>query len=272
MRQSVEVHTPDGVELHMPLAGVGSRIMAGLIDVLLLGLVWLAIGIVMFGTLSSWDVASAFGMALFVLFIFLSFWGYGIVCELLMEGRTPGKRAIGLRVIREDGLPVGLREIWLRNLLRMADLQPGLSYGVGICWMIFDQKDRRLGDLVAGTIVIRESLVTAKTTRAGAAWAARAEQGRAHEGVKLPGGMISARQLDLIEQFLQRLPDLPEERRADLADRVIQPVFGLLGEERKRRAKSDPIAVLREIQSLSQEKTETPIAGAMTRAKSRSLF
>ena len=149
MKDSVEVHTPDGVELHMPLAGVGSRVMAGLVDVLLLGLLWGVVAIVMFGTLSSWDVASAFGMALFVLFIFASFWGYGIVCELLMEGRTPGKKAMGLRVIREDGLPVGMREIWLRNLLRMADLQPGLSYGVGICWMIFDKKDRRLGRIVS---------------------------------------------------------------------------------------------------------------------------
>ena len=270
MKDSVEVHTPDGVELHMPLAGVGSRVMAGLVDVLLLGLLWGVIAIVMFGTLASWDVASAFGMALFVLFIFASFWGYGIVCELLMEGRTPGKKAMGLRVIREDGLPVGMREIWLRNLLRMADLQPGLSYGVGICWMIFDKKDRRLGDLVAGTIVVRESLVTSRTTRAGAAWAARAEQGRAHQGVKLPGGMMQAKQLDLIEQFLTRLPDLPEERRSELASRVLHPVLDILGEERKRRADSDPIAVLRELQSLSRAQEEAPVV--TVRPKSRSLF
>ena len=72
MKESVEVHTPDGVELHMPLAGVGSRIMAGLVDVFLLGLLWGLVAIVMFASMSSWDVAGAFGMALFVLFIFAS--------------------------------------------------------------------------------------------------------------------------------------------------------------------------------------------------------
>ena len=270
MKEIVEVHTPDGVELHMPLAGVGSRIMAGLVDVLLLGLLWGVVGLVMFASMSSWDAAGAFGMAIFVLFIFASFWGYGIVCELLMEGRTPGKRAMGLRVLREDGLPVGMREIWLRNLLRMADLQPGLSYGVGICWMMFDKKDRRLGDLVAGTIVVRESLVTASTTRAGAAWAARAEQGRAHQGVKLPGGMMQAKQLDLIEQFLTRLPELPEERRAELASRVVHPVLELLGEERRRQAESDPISVLRELQNLSRTQDESPVV--VVKPRSRSLF
>jgi hypothetical protein len=136
--------------------------------------------------------------------------------------------------------------------------------------MIFDKKDRRLGDLVAGTLVVRESLVTAKTTRAGAAWAARAEQGRAHQGVKLPGGVLQAKQLDLIEQFLTRLPDLPEERRTELASRVLHPVVEILGEERRRRAESDPISVLRELQTLSRSQDEAPAAAAQPR--SRSLF
>ncbi len=89
-----------------------------------------------------------------------------------MRGQTPGKRLLGLRVIREDGLPVGLKESLLRNLLRVADLQPGMTYVLGMVCLVRDSKGRRLGDIVAGTIVVRDGLKDVSFTKAGAVWAA----------------------------------------------------------------------------------------------------
>ena len=265
-----EVHTPEGLELRMPLAGVGSRMMAGMVDVLLLSLVWIGFALAGVAGVGSFDALSSVGLALLVLCIFLSFWGYGIFWEILMQGRTPGKRAMGLRVLKENGLPLGLREIVLRNLLRMADLQPGLSYGVGVVWMFFDKKGRRLGDLVAGTVVVRDALVTSKNTRVGAAWAARAEEGHAQRGVKLAGGTVKARQLDLIEQYLLRLPSLPPEKGYELAERLLGPLLPLLDESMVRQAETQPIKVLRQIQELGQEAYEKP--AAKSQVARRSLF
>jgi uncharacterized RDD family membrane protein YckC len=96
---------------------------------------------------------SKLGQGVFGVVLFVSYWGYPIICEVYFGGRTLGKRAMGLEVLRVDGLPVGWRESMLRNLMLVADFLPAL-YVAGLLSMLYDSQFRRLGDIIAGTQVV----------------------------------------------------------------------------------------------------------------------
>ena len=83
------------------------------------------------------------------------YWGYYVFFEMLWNGQSPGKRWVGLRVIRTDGTPITLSEALIRNLVRIVDFLPA-TYGVGIITMFIDKQSRRLGDLAAGTLVVQD--------------------------------------------------------------------------------------------------------------------
>jgi len=148
----VALETPEHVALSVSLAGVGARGAAWLVDTLVrvfvgffLGLLFLTIG-ADFGGL---------GLGGFYLLIFVLDWVWFAGWETFDSGRSLGKRVFGLRVLRADGTPIGGREAMLRNLVRVADVFPGF-YLVGVLSVVFDGRFRRLGDLVAGTVVVRE--------------------------------------------------------------------------------------------------------------------
>lgn len=255
MSDRLLISSPEGVDLEFHLAGLFSRFMALVVDFLLMGCLWLTLALLLF---SGWsEDEDTVRSALLLLVMFLTYWGYAVAFELGMRGQTPGKRLMGLRVLREDGLPVGLRESALRNLLRAIDMQPGFLYVVGAVALMVDPRGRRLGDLVAGTLVVRESLSDARGTRAGAAWAARAERGQAHQAVRLAGGTLSARQIALIEQFLERSPQLDPARRRILAEGLARPLEGLLDDEMVRLMRSDPQQLLERIRTLARTQEET---------------
>ena len=146
----MSIPTPEGVELELVLAGVGSRLVATLADLVLKGIILLAL----------WIVGDALGgegfvVALLVVASFLVWFGYDVAFETLASGRTPGKRAAGLRVVRLGGGPVGFLGSAVRNLLRLVDSLPGI-YAVGAVCVLFSRRNQRLGDLAAGTLVVRE--------------------------------------------------------------------------------------------------------------------
>ena len=151
----ISVATPEGVTLEVTLAGVGSRFAAGLIDQLLRSAALLAILILLSLVGASGDTASGLLAALFLVAIFLTQFGYDVLFETLSAGRTPGKRWTGLRVVKVGGGPVGFLASALRNILRIVDGLPGF-YLVGIMAVLFTRNNQRLGDLAAGTIVVRE--------------------------------------------------------------------------------------------------------------------
>lgn len=143
--------TPEGVDLDFALAGLGSRGIALMFDWLLKGVAIAALAVVLLGIAPG----GSLGMALFLVLAFITMFAYDVAFEVLSSGRTPGKRWTGLRVIEADGGRVGLRASTVRNVLRLLD-GPLTSYLLGSLMILFTQRNQRLGDLAAGTLVIRE--------------------------------------------------------------------------------------------------------------------
>lgn len=156
------VSTPENVDLRFELAGLGNRVLAAFLDTLfsyiLVGLLWGLSAAVLY-VLDHYlkiDLPDFIMFVLAALGIFASFlilFGYFIFFEGLWQGQTPGKKIAGIRVVRENGEPVSWMPVFLRNLLRMVD--EGI-FLIGLIFIVVEKSERRLGDLAAGTIVIRE--------------------------------------------------------------------------------------------------------------------
>ena len=155
----LSIETPEQVALEFPLAGVGSRFLALAIDMLLQGAI---IAIVILAVTGTWSVIRPTGggfwfAAVGLLAVFSIFYGYFAGFEAFWHGQTPGKRLVGLRVLRVTGRPIRLDEALIRNVLRVVDQLPGV-YAVGIVTMLISSRSQRLGDLAAGTVVVHEKL------------------------------------------------------------------------------------------------------------------
>ncbi|MDX6561570.1 MAG: hypothetical protein QOD65_1384, partial [Gaiellales bacterium] len=151
VQETLRIATPEGVSLELPLAGVGSRFVALLVDTLLQSLAFVAVIVALI-------VAGAGGFAEFAVTAVTAFallFLYPVAFELAAGGRTPGKRWSSLRVVCDDGSPVTFRASALRNLVRLVDALPAL-YLVGAVAIFATRSNQRLGDLAAGTIVVRE--------------------------------------------------------------------------------------------------------------------
>jgi uncharacterized RDD family membrane protein YckC len=145
----VDISTPEGVDLEVELGGLGSRFIAELLDTGLKGIAIAAVALL----LSAFD--SGVATAIFLVVTFAIWFGYDVLFEVLAAGRTPGKRACGLRVVRTGGQPVGFLTSSVRNLVRLVD-GPGTGYIAGIVAILVSKRNQRLGDMAAGTLVVRE--------------------------------------------------------------------------------------------------------------------
>jgi uncharacterized RDD family membrane protein YckC len=216
-RTSIE--TPEHVVLSYHLAGPIRRGLAWGLDTLVRGLFLTVVGMVL--GLSSAVAGEHFEgikSGIVLVMVFLLEWAYFVACDMLMSGRSPGKKVLGLRVVSAQGLPVGLGDSLLRNLLRGADFLP-LGYVLGVLCMLFDARFRRLGDLVAGTLVIYEPRVawrapprlTPAPSQAELAWLpARVE--------------LTASEREAIELFMLRTGELPQARADELGDILALPL------------------------------------------------
>ncbi len=153
----LNIDTPENVAFGYEVVGIGSRFIAGIVDSAIIGAILTAVALIIVLTASPFDgdngtLISAIGLFLF----FVILWGYYIFFEMSWNGRSPGKRMAGLRVIKRDGTPITLSESIIRNLLRTIDSLPAF-YGVGIVSMFIDGQSRRLGDIMAGTLVVRDN-------------------------------------------------------------------------------------------------------------------
>ena len=152
--ESLVVATPERVAFRLETAGLGSRFVAQLIDLLLLGALLLAMTAVCIG-LAALTGAFAVVYLAFLLIAFAIVLGYFIVCESVWSGRTPGKMALRLRVVDVRGGPLGVGQAIVRNLVRIVDFLPSY-YAVGVIAIFATARNQRLGDLAAGTVVVRE--------------------------------------------------------------------------------------------------------------------
>lgn len=146
----VTIATPEGVSLELVLAGVGSRFIARLLDTLIQVAIIFALALGAYATSASGVVR-----ALIRVLLFLVLFGYDIPFEVLNRGRTIGKVAAGIRVVGGSGEPIGFLASAIRTILRIVDFLP-ILYVVGVICMVTTKRDQRLGDLAAGTIVVRE--------------------------------------------------------------------------------------------------------------------
>jgi uncharacterized RDD family membrane protein YckC len=143
------IATPEGVQLALPLAGLGTRFMSTFID-LLLGFAVASIATLFAGVVGGGVAASIVGAASLLAVVVV----YNVVFEVAGGGRTLGHRAAGLRVVTDDGAPVGLRASLIRNIIRIVELS--LAYLPALISILVSRNNQRLGDLAAGTLVIRE--------------------------------------------------------------------------------------------------------------------
>ena len=218
--EQLKIDTPEQIALELPLAGIGSRFLAMAIDTLIQFGLYLVAGIVFFlilglGASVLWYVPSTIGPALGIFVLFGIYWGYFAIFEIVWKGQTPGKRFAGIRVIKDSGRPINGFEAIGRNLMRAVDGLPGI-YGVGIVCMMLNKQSRRLGDFVAGTVVVHEK----PTEEVRPTWNTATEDGTASGGI----GQVTAEELVLVETYLSRRfeldPDVRLRTAIQIADRI----------------------------------------------------
>src|SRR5882724_10560234 len=160
--ETLIIETPERVPLHFALASIGNRFIACALDhtiqVVVLASLVIAYAVISDGLSFAKSIESLpkWVVAIMIVIVFVVIDGYFAFFEWLWSGQTPGKRWLKLRVIREDGRPITFFEAMVRNLLRDFDIMPIPFYSVGLVSIFASAKDQRVGDLVAGTVVVRE--------------------------------------------------------------------------------------------------------------------
>ncbi|MEO6588461.1 MAG: RDD family protein [Pyrinomonadaceae bacterium] len=241
--ETLIIETPERVPLAFALASIGNRFIAVAIDhfiqyftIFLVAWAFLtASGIggnsneglfnQMAAEMPKWTIA------ILIIIVFLLFSGYFIFFEWLMNGQTPGKRLMKLRVIREDGRPITLWEVIARNLLRIFDAVPGFVipiYSVGLISIFMNTRDQRIGDLFAGTVVIRERTDEAPTfAETFSQRISDAALRRVQKKTEFQANvrLLDENEIEVVESFLRRRWDLTDRQRLWMAWRVALPIM-----------------------------------------------
>lgn len=229
--ETLDIQTPENVAFGYQIAGIGSRFLASLLDTILIVLLQVVILIVVTLIIRAVDQTvfseqiSGWVYAVFGIVAAIFYWGYYIFFEMLWNGQSPGKRWVGLRVIRPDGTPITLSESLIRNLARLVDFLPA-AYGVGVVTMFIDKQSRRLGDLAAGTLVVQDQTpitmqdLAVKRTVHLRPWANISLDG-------FPIERLTNNDLNLIENFLLRRDQLTH--RESLAIHILNTLHQRLG-------------------------------------------
>ena len=232
------IETPERVELHYVLANVGNRFLAAAIDhliqaVLLMGVFLALTAVDGFAEVGEMVAAGSWALGLGVFAVFAIYWGYFVLFETLWNGQTPGKRLMRLRVVREDGRPVRFFEVFVRNLIRLLiDMQPALSYAIGVVSIIFSARSKRVGDFVAGTVVVKERATEAPSLNE-IMNISEIEQRRLERATAAPfhadTRLLNEQDLRAVETFLKRRYELRDPNRQMLAMRIAQSIATKLG-------------------------------------------
>lgn len=199
----ISIATPEGVSLELSLAGLGSRFIASFLDVLVkaLAIGLLALAIYLLGA------GNSLGAAALSVLGFAIYFGYDVAFEVLGGGRTPGKRANGLRVMADDGTPEGLRQSMIRNVVRVLE-GPATLYMPAVISILASARNQRLGDHAASTLVVRERHVLDRAPAGGGP-------------VTIPdhfdASAVTRDEVATVRRFLERRHALEHGARAGLA-------------------------------------------------------
>ena len=241
--ETLIIETPERVTLAFALASIGNRFLAVAIDhfiqyLSIFTVAWAFVNFSGVGGLGMSDSPSQFfdempkwTMAILIVVLFLIFAGYFIVFEWLWNGQTPGKRLLKLRVIREDGRPITFWEALTRNLLRIFDAFPGFVipvYSVGLITIFLSGRDQRIGDVFAGTVVVRERLDEAPTfAETFSNPVSDAAFRRVQKQINFQANInsITESEIEVAETFLRRRWDLTDRQRLWMAWRVALPIM-----------------------------------------------
>jgi uncharacterized RDD family membrane protein YckC len=240
----LNIETPEQVDLHLPIAGIGSRFIAILADTVLQIIAELILILIYVLFISPFrerplgdvtDTAGKWFVAAIFLFHFLLFWGYFALFEAFWNGQTPGKRLFKIRVIKDSGRQITLFEALARNLVRVVDMLPPNFYFVGIVTMLCNRQQKRLGDFVAGTIVIHERTseqpLLGHNSRSITASIYRqppvefVPKAGAFQPPADAVARLKAEDLNVIESFLARALDLDPATRIAIASRIAAAMF-----------------------------------------------
>ena len=228
------IETPERVPLHFALASIGNRFLACAIDhgIQLLAVLLVAISGLIIANAASWEdrLASApkWVLAAMILLAFLVFAGYFAFFEWIWSGQTPGKRWMKLRVLREDGRPITFWEASVRNLIRTLDMMPVPFYSIGLISVFATNRDQRVGDMVAGTVVVREREAEAPPfAQVFASPVSDPALRRSFKPVLFTASLnsLTDAEIQVVETFLRRRWDLADVPRQWMAWRVALPIL-----------------------------------------------
>lgn len=244
------VITPEHVQLRFQTAGLGSRAAAQLIDTAILLLVnitlFIVFSIVVYGSdEQAWSDLEDFAIAILLFVLFLINAGYFFILEAFWSGQTLGKRWMKLRVIRENGQPITFLSAAIRNLFRIIDVLPS-GYFLGAMVSFFHPKDKRIGDLVAGTIVVAEGGQNVPPSRK--------QKAQQKEGVGAPlllddrqKQAITREDWQLLSTFVTRLDSLSSEKQKELGTQIAERFIEKLEWNEGEQVEADPIVFLQRL-------------------------
>ena len=228
------IETPERVPLHFALASIGNRFLACAIDhgLQALAIILMLLGFTLIANYSSIgdQITSApkWVKAIMIVVVFLIFSSYFAFFEWIWNGQTPGKRWLKLRVIREDGRPVTFWEAAVRNLVRTLDMMPAPFYSIGLISVFVSASDQRVGDMVAGTVVVREREAEAPAfAQVFASPVSDPALRRSFNPVDFVADVdaLTESEIQVVETFLRRRWDLVEMARQWMAWRVSLPIL-----------------------------------------------
>lgn len=230
MNDHLSVETPEQININYQKAGIGSRFYAALLDTLLLALiVFIGLYVNYNFLLKFGDVLENWLGAISGLLVFAVFWGYFMVFEITTNGQSPGKYALGLRVIKEGGYPISFGDSAIRNLVRLVDFLP-FCYGTGLIVMLINGNWQRLGDLAAGTLVVK----TNRKTNVDLNQSINPIDISSDENLYsdwIQPMLVTDSEFDMIREYLRRRPELSPIRRLELARTIGRSIAEKMGGE-----------------------------------------
>jgi uncharacterized RDD family membrane protein YckC len=218
------IETPELIPLEYPLAGVGSRFLAIALDSLIqfvVGILVVILGLLLLIPGHASHRRNIWVASIGVIIFFLLQFGYFTFFESLWNGQTPGKRRFRLRVIKESGRPISVYDAVIRNLMRTIDSLPGF-YGVGILSALMSSTNKRLGDYVAGTVVVHEEPLASKVQGEWATQPAAVSSG-------YDVAQLTPEDFQLIDAFLTRREQLEPQVRTRIANEAARRLSAKLG-------------------------------------------